>query len=227
MGGTRIRWSVVTILVFRLLLWRGRRHDPRRADRCRRAARRASAARSAAWPSIPARSGPSGSRAPASRPRSSASGAKIGRWTTRTTITTRARPRPRPSRPSPSRPQSMCIPSRTRQSTHHDRTGRWPRSAALIDGSALSAAGEGSREAPVRNGLGEAEAAIHGTSLDAGPSARGRRARFDHRHRRHRARAGSARRRPDRGVAAECRQRQRPLGARAVSGAGTGDSRGC
>ena len=57
----------------------------------------------------------------------------------------------------------------------------------------------------------------------AGPPARGRRPRLDHRHRRHRVRPGVGRRGPDRVLAAERRRRHRALGARRVSGARAGD----
>ncbi len=59
--------------VFRLFLRRRRRHDPRRADRCRPAARRAASRRSAASASRAGTSPPTASSSAASRPPSSAS----------------------------------------------------------------------------------------------------------------------------------------------------------
>ena len=61
----------------------------------------------------------------------------------------------------------------------------------------------------------------------AGASARGRRARLDHRHRRRRVRAGVGRRRPHRLLAAQRRRRHGAVGARHASCAGAGDASGC
>ena len=78
---------------------------------------------------------------------------------------------------------------------------------------------EGSRGPPVR-AAGRSGVRHSRRAGRPDPSPRSRRPRLDHRHRRRGARDGVARRRRSGGVAVECRERDRPVRARGVPGAG-------
>ena len=137
------------------------------------------------------RSGPSGSRGPASRPRSSASAASTDRGS-RARSPSHHDHGPRSCATATTVARRQCRPSRTRETATPRRIGRWPRST-LIDGRRSAAGKERAKELfqPARRGRGRHPRHVAGS----GASARGRRARLDHRHRRDRVRDGVARRR--------------------------------
>ena len=181
---------------------------------------------SAAWRSRRTRSGRSRSFALAFARRSSTFAAKRIRWMA-ITITTSTRTRSRLARTRERHRTDkrrdrtdMTSPPRTNMRQPSHRT--LPEIFCLIDSSSLSGSAK-DRTKKLFTGLGEAEAAIHGTSTRSCPPSRGWRARFDHRHRRHGVRARATGRRYDCLLAAQCRWRNDSRGARSLSGPGAGD----
>ena len=106
---------------------------------------------------------------------------------------------------------------------HHAHPHRsLPEIFALIDRSALSEPGRDAGEGAV-SAAGGRRGGDPPDAGRAGPPARGRRPRFDHRHRRRGVRRSSGSAPTDRLLAAQRRRRHGPVGARGLSGAGAGD----
>ena len=131
----------------------------------------------------------------------------------------RTRTRAPVRRPRPHGHDAARITQRMRTITHRSL----PEIFALIDRSRAVAGRARSREGAVP-AAGRSRGGDSPDAGRAGPPARGRRPRLDHRHRRRgvRARVGCGADR-DRLLAAERRRRHGALGARTLSGAGAGD----